>query len=132
MRGRPSSRHEFGRLLLRGREAKVKAILALGLAGAIREARRPARIREEKIDDGQVSVFRDFPSNAEVAEITCPQPASLADVTRRLFSPMIRYRSCHSVGPLDGDTCTAVTLYSGQLVAQSELSVVTTLVWHSG
>ena len=132
MRGRPSSRHEFGRLLLRGREAKVKAILALGLAGAIREARRPARIREEKIDDGQVSVFRDFPLNAEDAEITCPQPASLADVTRRLFSPMIRYRSCHSVGPLDGDTCTAVTLYSGQLVAQSELSVVTTLVWHSG
>ena len=55
-----------------------------------------------------------------------PQPAPLADVTRRLFSPMIRYRSCHSVGPLDGDTCTAVTLYSGQLVAQSELSVVTT------
>lgn len=132
MRGRPSSRHEFGRLLLRGREAKVKAILALGLAGAIREARRPARIREEKIDDGQDSVFRDFPLNAEDAEIALPQPASLADVTRRLFSPMIRYRSCHSVGPLDGDTCTAVTLYSGQLVAQSELSVVTTLVWHSG
>ena len=115
-----------------GGRTKVKAILALGLAGAIREARRLARIREEKIDDGQVSVFRDFPLNAEDAEITFPQPASLADVTRRLFSPMIRYRSCHSVGPLDGDTCTAVTLYSGQLVAQSELSVVTTLVWHSG
>jgi hypothetical protein len=63
--------------------------------------------------------------DAEDAEPS-PQPRSLADVTRRLFSPMIRYRSCHSVGPLDGDTCTAVTLYSGQLVAQSELSVVTT------
>ena len=30
------------------------------------------------------------------------------------------YSSCHCVGPLDGMTCTAVTLYSGQLVAQSE------------
>ena len=33
--------------------------------------------------------------------------------------PTIKSR-CHSLGPLDGDTCTAVTLYSGQLVAQSE------------
>src|SRR5262249_7289220 len=31
-----------------------------------------------------------------------------------------------------GNTCTAVTLYSGQLVAQSEFSVVTTLVPLSG
>ncbi len=68
MRGRPSSRHEFGRLLLRGRETKVKAILALGLAGAIREAPRLARIREEKIDDGQASVFSDFPLDAEDAK----------------------------------------------------------------
>src|SRR6056300_1036967 len=30
------------------------------------------------------------------------------------------YCSCQSVGPFDGLTCTAVTLYSGQLVAQSE------------
>ena len=30
------------------------------------------------------------------------------------------YSSCHALGPLDGETCTAVTLYSGQLVAQSE------------
>ena len=29
------------------------------------------------------------------------------------------YCSCHSVRPFEGDTCTAVTLYSGQLVAQS-------------
>jgi hypothetical protein len=68
MRGRPSSQHEFRRLLLRGRETKVKAILALGLASAIREAPRPARIREEKIDDGQASVFSDFPLDAEDAK----------------------------------------------------------------
>jgi hypothetical protein len=42
------------------------------------------------------------------------------------------YSSCHSVGPLEGMTCTAVTLYSGQLVARSENSVVTTLAWVSG
>ena len=52
--------------------------------------------------------------------------------TRRLFSAISRYCSCHSVGPFDGETCTAVTLYSGQFVAQSELSVVITLVWHKG
>jgi hypothetical protein len=57
MRGRPSSRHEFRRLLLRGRETKVKAILASRLAGAIREAPHLAGIREEKIDDGQASLF---------------------------------------------------------------------------
>jgi len=34
------------------------------------------------------------------------------------------YSSCHSDGPLDGAICTAVTLYSGQFVAQSETSVV--------
>ena len=32
----------------------------------------------------------------------------------------ILYFSCHAVGPLEGETCTAVTLYSGQSVAQSE------------
>ncbi len=42
------------------------------------------------------------------------------------------YSSCQSVGPLEGSTCTAVTLYSGQLVAQSEKSVVITLAWVSG
>ena len=40
--------------------------------------------------------------------------------TRRLFSVSSRYSSCHSLGPLVGVTCTAVTLYSGQFVAQSE------------
>ena len=35
--------------------------------------------------------------------------------------------SCQADGPLVRRTCTAVTLYSGQLVAQSENSVVTTL-----
>jgi len=34
--------------------------------------------------------------------------------------------------PFDGVTWTAVTLYSGQLVAQSEYSVVTTLAWVPG
>jgi hypothetical protein len=38
------------------------------LAGAIREAPRLARIREEKIDDGQASVFSDFPLDAEDAK----------------------------------------------------------------
>ena len=39
---------------------------------------------------------------------------------RRLRWVSSRYSSCHSLGPFDGDTCTAVTLYSGQFVAQSE------------
>ncbi|MGO7932143.1 hypothetical protein ACC723_37715, partial [Rhizobium ruizarguesonis] len=34
------------------------------------------------------------------------------------------YSSCHSLVPLEGETCTAVTLYSGQFFAQSEKSVV--------
>jgi hypothetical protein len=34
--------------------------------------------------------------------------------------------------PIDRETCTAVTLYSGQLVAQSEFSVVITLAPDSG
>lgn len=37
-------------------------------------------------------------------------------------------RSAHAGTPEEGRTCTAVTLYSGQFVAQSEFSVVTTLV----
>ena len=39
---------------------------------------------------------------------------------------------CHSDGCVTLATCTAVTLYSGQLVAQSELSVVITLAPDSG
>ena len=54
--------------------------------------------------------------------------ASTGGATLRESSAISRYRSCHSVGPLEGETCTAVTLYSGQFVAQSELSVVTTLI----
>ncbi len=38
-----------------------------------------------------------------------------------------RYSFCHADGSVTLVTCTAVTLYSGQLVAQSELSVVITL-----
>ena len=46
----------------------------------------------------------------------------------RLFSrSRSSHSSCHSEGWLEGVTCTAVTLYSGQLVAQSEFSVVMTL-----
>src|SRR5512139_2631662 len=51
---------------------------------------------------------------------------------RRLCSACSAYSLCHSLGPLDGETCTAVTLYSGQFVAQSENSVVTTLACVSG
>ena len=43
-----------------------------------------------------------------------------------------RKRFCHSEGWLTRVTCTAVTLYSGQLVAQSELSVVITFAPDSG
>ena len=39
-----------------------------------------------------------------------------------------RLRSAHAGTPDEGRTWTAVTLYSGQFVAQSELSVVMTLV----
>src|SRR5581483_1003365 len=52
--------------------------------------------------------------------------------TRRAWRDSSSYSSCHSDGPFDGITCTAVTLYSGQLVAQSENSVVTTLACVSG
>ena len=38
----------------------------------------------------------------------------------RLCSDCAAYWRCHSLGPLLGVICTAVTLYSGQLVAQSE------------
>jgi hypothetical protein len=46
--------------------------------------------------------------------------ASTVAAMRRLLRANSSYFSCHSVGPFDGATCTAVTLYSGQLVAQSE------------
>src|SRR5262249_4545543 len=53
--------------------------------------------------------------------------ASSRPAIRRLWRACSLYSSCQSVGPLEGLTCTAVTLYSGQFVAQSEYSVVTTL-----
>ena len=53
--------------------------------------------------------------------------ASSRPAMRRLWRASALYSFCQSVGPLDGPTCTAVTLYSGQLVAQSEKSVVMTL-----
>ncbi len=41
-------------------------------------------------------------------------------------------RSCHAAGCATFTTCTAVTLYSGQLVAQSEFSVVMRFAPDSG
>ncbi len=40
--------------------------------------------------------------------------------TRRFSADSARYSTCQSDGPFEGETCTAVTLYSGQFVAQSE------------
>ena len=54
-----------------------------------------------------------------------PEPAYSAGSSasslamRRDRAACASYSSCQTVGPLDGVTCTAVTLYSGQLVAQS-------------
>jgi hypothetical protein len=58
-------------------------------------------------------------------------PAGTTSI-RRFSADSARYSTCQSDGPFEGDTCTAVTLYSGQLVAQSEYSVVTTLAWVNG
>src|SRR5262249_29903383 len=58
--------------------------------------------------------------------------ASTTVVMRRLLRASSSYCSCHSVGPFEGAICTAVTLYSGQFVAQSEKSVVITLACVSG
>ena len=53
----------------------------------------------------------------------CPySAASTVGAMRRLLRASSSYFSCHSVGPFEGVTWTAVTLYSGQLVAQSEYS----------
>ncbi len=83
------------------------------------------------VDDcGYPAVYdgaRDRPRNSGFQLSTVHSAASGVVAMRRLNSDNSRYCSCHSLGPLDVDTCTAVTLYSGQLVAQSELSVVTTL-----
>ena len=55
-----------------------------------------------------------------------PSAGSIVAI-RRLCSANSLYSVCQALGPFDGETCTAVTLYSGQLVAQSEYSVVMTL-----
>ena len=71
-----------------------------------------------------------------VASVTCrwsPAHAGAASqqpLLRRVEAA--RSSRCHSEGCATGITCTAVTLYSGQLVAQSEFSVVTTLAPDSG
>ena len=58
--------------------------------------------------------------------------ASTTGAIRREWRACSSYAFCHSDGPFDGEICTAVTLYSGQLVAQSEYSVVMTLACVSG
>ena len=55
-----------------------------------------------------------------------------AAAIRRLRRLTASALSCQGEGPLEGETSTAVTLYSGQLVAQSEYSVVTTFAWVEG
>ena len=60
------------------------------------------------------------------------QDVALQEAVRRERAAWAAYSSCHSVSPFEGATCTAVTLYSGQLVAQSEKSVVTTFARVSG
>src|SRR5690606_14883862 len=63
-------------------------------------------------------------------------PASSTATVRRRYSSCssvnASYLRCHSDGCETFTTCTAVTLYSGQFVAQSELSVVTTFAADSG
>src|SRR5580765_7008427 len=51
---------------------------------------------------------------------------------RSAFSLKSEYSSCHSDQRFVGRTSTAVTLYSGQPVAQSAFSVVTTFAPDSG
>src|ERR1700722_4089530 len=58
--------------------------------------------------------------------------ASTTGAMRREWRACSSYAFCHSEGPLEGEICTAVTLYSGQFVAQSEYSVVMTLACVSG
>ena len=117
------------RMILSAASTKIRkrAVLEIIELGPIRRFSTSVRTRPSarKRRDRRSSPAENFVLDGAETDPP-PQPTSLAVATRRLFSPMIRYRSCHSVGPLDGDTCTAVTLYSGQLVAQSELSVVTT------
>ncbi|SCB23492.1 hypothetical protein GA0061100_104503 [Rhizobium hainanense] len=45
--------------------------------------------------------------------------ASIFPTMRRDCRACSSYSTCHCDGPFDGETCTAVTLYSGQFVAQS-------------
>ena len=64
----------------------------------------------------------------------CPIIASLrrGQDAARQRPPARRSLPATPMGPFEGVTCTAVTLYSGQLVAQSEKSVVITLACVSG
>lgn len=49
-------------------------------------------------------------------------------IRRRSTNALLR-RIAISVGALESDACTAVTLHSGEFVAQSEMSAPMTLVW---
>ena len=81
----------------------------------------------ELLSAGAQVVGKDADRNLDRARaLTRPhRPApSPSGATRR---PLPDRAACQSERWLVRRTCTAVTLYSGQLVAQSELSVVTTL-----
>jgi hypothetical protein len=70
------------------------------------EPARPARrncISKDRSDSGDIGLLGRFRVNDAARLPACSS-----------------YSTCHSVGPFDGVTCTAVTLYSGQFVAQSE------------
>src|SRR5262245_57458387 len=62
-----------------------------------------------------------------ISLIALPYSAATSGLMRRVSREKRSYSSWYSVGPLEARTSTAVTLYSGQLVAQSEKSVVMTL-----
>src|SRR5262249_40346266 len=71
----------------------------------------------------RLEVFGAAPDNRRGIHVSLKGHYSAATIfaaMRRLRSDSSSYCSCHSVGPFDGETWTAVTLYSGQLVAQSE------------
>ena len=80
---------------------------------------------------------------AQLGVVRFQLPATLVAHDLSGFLPALRqqvqlvvlnseYSRCQLEGCATGITCTAVTLYSGQLVAQSEFSVVMTLAPDSG
>src|SRR5690606_4304521 len=98
------------------------------------------------IGEGDRNFFRHAPLRRRRAACTIGKPhgwhdwrsalhysaASSGLAMRRVCSERSSYSRCQSLGPFEGPTWTAVTLYSGQLVAQAEQSVVMTLACVSG